>query len=88
MAVVAVPHRSYGDDIWAAVAIKTDAEASEEELRSHTARLVNRFKVPSRIIFLPELPKNAVGKILKRDLRSRLMEEQSVPGPNSKSKVD
>ena len=76
VAVVAVPHRKYGDDIWAAVAFKPGAAASDEELRAHTAGFVTRFKIPSRFVVQPDLPKNAVGKILKREVRERLLRQQ------------
>ena len=76
VAVVAVPHKTYGDDIWAAVAFKPGAAASDEELRAHTAGFVTRFKIPSRFVVQAELPKNAVGKILKREVRERLLRQQ------------
>ena len=76
VAVVAVPHKTWGDDIWAAVAFKPGAVASDEELRAHTAGFVTRFKIPSRFVVQPELPKNAVGKILKREVRERLLRQQ------------
>ena len=73
VAVVAVPHKTWGDDIWAAVVFKPGAAASEEELRAHTADFVTRFKIPSRFVVQPELPKNAVGKIMKREVRAGLL---------------
>ena len=72
VAVVAVPHRKYGDDIWAAVVFKPGAAASEDELRTHTAGFVTRFKIPSRFVAQAELPKNAVGKIMKREVAESL----------------
>lgn len=75
VAVVAVPHRKYGDDIWAAVVFKPGAAASEEELHAHTAGFVTRFKIPSRFVAQAELPKNAVGKIMKREVRASLLRD-------------
>ena len=46
---------------------------SEEELRAHTAGFVTRFKIPSCFVVQSELPKNAVGKILKREVRESLL---------------
>ncbi len=71
VAVVPVPHPVYGDDIWAAVVLKPDREVEEDELRTHAARYVTKFKLPSRFVYLEELPKSAVGKILKRELRDQ-----------------
>ena len=72
VAVVAVPHKTWGDDIWAAVVFKPGAAANEEELRVHTAGFVTRFKIPSRFVAQAELPKNAVGKIMKREVAESL----------------
>ena len=71
-AVVRVPHPVYGEDIWAAVVAKPAASVSEEEICSHVGRYVTKFKIPTRVIFYTELPKNGVGKILKRQIREEL----------------
>jgi long-chain acyl-CoA synthetase len=73
-AVVGVPHAVYGEDIWAVLQLKTGAEAFEDELRLHVSRYVTKFKVPSRVIFQPALPKNPSGKIQKQRIRSQLLE--------------
>lgn len=73
-AVVGVPHTVYGEDIWAVVQLKSGAEALEDELRLHVARHLTKFKVPSRVIFQPALPKNPSGKIMKQRIRSKLLE--------------
>ena len=70
-AVIGVPHRTLGEEPAAAVHLKAGAKASEEELRHHVAQKLAAFKVPVKILFLPEtLPRNANGKIMKRDLKS------------------
>ena len=71
--VVGIPHPRYGEDIWAAVALRPGAEASEEELRAHVAAHVIKFKVPTRVVFFTELPKNNTGKLQKREVRERLL---------------
>jgi long-chain acyl-CoA synthetase len=69
-AIVSVPHRLLGEEPGAVVTLKRDAAADEAELRAFaTARLASH-KVPVRILFWPEpLPRNANGKILKRELK-------------------
>ena len=42
-AVVSVPDDRFGEDIWAAVVVRHDHEASEEELRAHAAQFVTKF---------------------------------------------
>ena len=69
-AVIGIPHRTLGEEPAAAVHLKPGAHASEEELRHFVAQKIAAFKVPVKILFLPEtLPRNANGKIVKRDLK-------------------
>jgi fatty-acyl-CoA synthase len=44
------------------------AEVTEDELREHVKSNLARYKVPRDFVFLDELPRNATGKVLKRDL--------------------
>ncbi len=70
-AVVGKPHKTLGEEPVAAVHLKPGHEATEEEIRAFVAGKIASFKVPVEIRFLPEqLPRNANGKILKRDLKT------------------
>jgi o-succinylbenzoate---CoA ligase len=53
----------------AVVVLRDGAQASEEELRSHCASQLAGFKVPKRFEFVPELPRTASGKLLRRELQ-------------------
>jgi long-chain acyl-CoA synthetase len=69
-AVVAIPHHTLGEEPGAVVTLKHGARASEAELRAFVAERIAAFKVPVRILFLPEmLPRNPNGKILKPELK-------------------
>ena len=69
-AVIGIPHKILGEEPGAVVHLKPGIEASEDELRHHVAQRIAAFKVPVKIIFWPEtLPRNANGKIVKRDLK-------------------
>ncbi len=71
-AVVGIPHRTLGEEPGAVVHLKPDAQATEEELRHFVAQKLAAFKVPVKIVFLDEtLPRNANGKIVKRELKGR-----------------
>jgi long-chain acyl-CoA synthetase len=72
VAVVGIPHATLGEEICAVVVLRAGWSVTEAELREHAGRFVNRFRVPTRIVFRSELPKNGVGKILKRELRREL----------------
>ena len=49
--------------------VVTSGEVSEDDLKDWVKTNLARFKVPREIFFLPELPRNATGKILKRELK-------------------
>ena len=71
-AVFGVPHERLGEEVAAAVFLKPGHVVTVDELRAHVGARLAGFKVPSRWIVLDEqLPRNASGKILKRDLRDR-----------------
>jgi long-chain acyl-CoA synthetase len=70
-AVVAISHPTLGEEPGAVVYLKPGAQVSEAELRQFAAQKLAAFKVPVRIAFWPEsLPRNANGKLLKRELGS------------------
>jgi len=69
-AVIGAPHRTLGEEPVAVVHLKPGAAATEEELRHFVAQRIAAFKVPVKVLFLPEtLPRNANGKIVKKDLK-------------------
>ncbi len=68
-AVIGVPHDYYGEVVKAFVVPKSGARVSVEELRSHCATNLAEFKRPVEIELRQSLPKTAVGKILRRELR-------------------
>jgi long-chain acyl-CoA synthetase len=68
-AVIGIPHPDLGEEIGAAVALKSGAEVSEDELREFVKSRVAAYKYPRHVWFVNELPKGATGKILKREIR-------------------
>jgi acyl-CoA synthetase (AMP-forming)/AMP-acid ligase II len=70
-AVVGIPHRTLGEEPAAVVHLAPGTSASEAELQSQVRERLAAFKVPVRILFHDEtLPRNANGKILKKDLKA------------------
>ena len=68
--VIGLPHRTLGEEPAAVVTLKAGAVASENELREWVRGRLAAFKVPVRIVLLREtLPRNANGKIMKKELR-------------------
>jgi acyl-CoA synthetase (AMP-forming)/AMP-acid ligase II len=50
------------------VALKGGASATEDDLKAWVKKNLARYKVPRDIVFLDELPRNATGKVPKREL--------------------
>lgn len=69
-AVVGVPHAVLGQDVAAFVALHPDRPATAGELQALCARHLADYKVPHDVWFVDALPRNAVGKVLKRELRA------------------
>ena len=64
-----IAHRTLGEEPAAIVHLAPDKTATERELQDWVAARLAKFKVPTRIAFWPQtLPRNANGKILKKDL--------------------
>ena len=68
-AVIGIPHPELGEEVAAAVALKTGAEVSPEELQRFVKARVAAYKYPRQVWILPELPKGPTGKILRREVK-------------------
>jgi fatty-acyl-CoA synthase len=71
VAVVGVDDADFGQRLAAFVVPAAGSSPGGEELRAYVGRNLARFKVPREVHFLEELPRNATGKILKRELAAR-----------------
>ena len=68
VAVVGVPDDEFGQRLRAYVVPREKARLSEEEVKRHVRENLARYKVPREVVFMDELPRNATGKVLKREL--------------------
>jgi fatty-acyl-CoA synthase len=71
VAVFGVPHPRWIEAVMAVVVLRHGAELSAEALLSHCRERLAGYKAPKHIAIIDQLPKNASGKILKRELRER-----------------
>ena len=72
-AVVGVPHRVLGEEVGAIVQVTPNAHVSADELRAYAAQRLAHFKVPTHVELRTEpLPRNANGKIMKRELKREM----------------
>jgi fatty-acyl-CoA synthase len=69
-AAIGVDDNDYGKRLRAFVSLRGagSTHASEDDLKAHVKANLAGYKVPREIVILDELPRNATGKILKRDL--------------------
>ncbi len=68
VAVIGVPHPELGEEVGAAVTLKPGASVTADELREYTKGQVAAYKYPRKVWIVDALPKNATGKIMKREI--------------------
>jgi long-chain acyl-CoA synthetase len=70
-AVIGVPSERMGEEVLAYVVLQDGKQATEEELIAFSQQYLANYKTPSFIQFIPALPRNPIGKIDRKVLRSR-----------------
>ncbi|MFJ5292404.1 class I adenylate-forming enzyme family protein [Streptomyces sp. NPDC088348] len=77
-AVLGVAHPVLGEEVAAVVQLRDSSEATPDALRAHVGKSLAAFKVPAHVFVRAEpLPRNATGKVLKRELRGPVQEQVS-----------
>ncbi len=75
-AVFGLPHERLGEEVASCIMVKPDATLTEGEITAFLKERIASFKVPSAVTIVEEsLPRNASGKILKRQIRDELLAE-------------
>ncbi|HEY2281921.1 MAG TPA: acyl-CoA synthetase [Solirubrobacteraceae bacterium] len=67
-AVVGVSDEQFGQRLKAFVVLREGARLDEEAVKEYVKANLARYKVPREVVFLEQLPRNATGKVLKREL--------------------
>ena len=76
-AVVGVPDDKWGEAVTAVVQLKPGASASGADILKLCRERLGAMKTPKSVVFWPDLPRSAVGKVLKRDIREKFWAGQS-----------
>jgi long-chain acyl-CoA synthetase len=75
-AVFGIPDEDYGEAVCAVVQLQPGLDVAEQEIRAHLRRHMAGYKVPKRVEFAIDLPREDSGKIFKRKLRAPFWEGQ------------
>jgi fatty-acyl-CoA synthase len=67
-AAIGVQDEEFGQRLRVFVVTRDGVALSDDDVRDYVKRNLARYKVPRDVIFLPELPRNPTGKVLKREL--------------------
>ena len=70
-AVIGVPHEKWGETGAAFLIKKQGSDITEDEILTYCREYLAKFKLPKHIVFLDVFPKNATGKIDKKELKSK-----------------
>ncbi len=88
VAVIGVEDEDFGQALKAFVVSAGSEDLGEDELRSYVKSNLANYKVPRKIEFLDELPRNATGKVLKRELKDDGEDDEENGGKDSSSGGD
>jgi fatty-acyl-CoA synthase len=70
-AIIGVPDPKWGEAVFAVVVLRPGTRVTPEELTDHCRAHLAKYKTPKGFAFIDALPRNAAGKVLKRELRTK-----------------
>jgi malonyl-CoA/methylmalonyl-CoA synthetase len=72
--VVGKPDEKWGEKIVAAVTLKPEADLTEDDIKAFCKTDLHDWKCPKKVVFLEEIPRNTMGKILKEEVKKLFRE--------------
>jgi len=76
-AVVGIPDDNYGEALFAAIVPRPGVMLTDTDIVDHCRGRIGGYKIPRKMAFVEELPKSAMGKILKTEIRKIYGESNS-----------
>jgi fatty-acyl-CoA synthase len=70
-ALIGVPDPDWGQEPWAVVVLKSGAQATAEEITEFCRQRLASYKCPRSVVFVDSLPRNPMGKVVRRLLREQ-----------------
>ncbi|WP_159500101.1 long-chain-fatty-acid--CoA ligase [Microbacterium sp. 18062] len=80
VAVVGLPSGHSGEDVVAAVVPRPGVELDPEAVRDFARGVLTPYKVPRRVVVVADLPRSLIGKVLRRQVRERLVADETARG--------
>src|SRR5947209_2325606 len=78
-AAMGVDDEKFGQRLKAFVVLRDGQSVSEDEIKGYVKDNLANYKVPREVVFVDELPRNATGKVLKRELAEQVEEREGAP---------
>ena len=77
-AIIGVPDERWGEAVCAVVVLRPNASATADELTALCRSRLAKYKTPRYVVFVNALPRNAAGKVLKRQLREEVRVREQI----------
>lgn len=75
VAVIGVPDEKYGEEVMACIVPGTEGELTEEEVIDFCKENMASYKIPKYVRFMDFIPKNIIGKVVKKELKKQILDE-------------
>jgi long-chain acyl-CoA synthetase len=77
VAVIGVPDKKYGEEVMVCIVPQGDIELTSEEIIDFCKKNMASYKVPKYVRFLEYIPKNIIGKVVKKELKTQMLDEMT-----------